>query len=165
MFEAKLTITAPGLEAAINNLAAAIAGGQHVTPAPAPQPQAPANPTQAATSAAPVQTAAPAAPMAGPTSAYPSNPPVPTAPAPMPGPAPQPVAPASYPAGAPLPTSPAPQYTGEQIMAAGATLMDSGKAAELMNLLQTFGVPAVTALKPEQLGAFATALRQLGAQI
>lgn len=83
----------------------------------------------------------------------------------MPGPAPQPVTPTGFPAGAPVPTSPAPQYTVNQIMTAGAALMDSGKAAELMNLLQTFNVPAVTALKPEQLGAFATALRQLGAQI
>ena len=83
----------------------------------------------------------------------------------MPGPAPQPVAPTGFPAGAPLPTSPGPQYTADQIMQAGATLMDAGKAGELMNLLASFNVPAVTALKPEQLGAFATALRQLGAQI
>lgn len=133
MFEAKLTITAPGLEMALNNLAAAISGAK-------------------------------VGPMTGPTSAYPSNNPIPTA-ASLPGPAPQPAAPAGFPAGAPLPTSPGPQYTVDQIMAAGATLMDAGKAGELMNLLASFNVPAVTALKPEQLGAFATALRQLGAQI
>lgn len=158
MFEAKLTITAPGLEAALNNLAAAIAGST-ANPIPgAVSGAAPAVPMQ--TPAAPVQpmaAPAPAAPTAGPTSAYPSNG--------LPGPAPQPATPTGFPAGAPLPTSPGPQYTVDQIMAAGATLMDAGKAGELMNLLASFNVPAVTALKPEQLGAFATALRQLGAQI
>lgn len=165
MFEAKLTITAPGLEMALNNLAAAISGAK-VGPmtGPAATPSNPQDPTLAAPSAAPAPTGAPAAPPAGPTSAYPSNNPIPTA-ASLPGPAPQPAAPAGFPAGAPLPTSPGPQYTVDQIMAAGATLMDAGKAGELMNLLASFNVPAVTALKPEQLGAFATALRQLGAQI
>lgn len=148
MFEVKITIDAPQLAAAIDHLATALYmknGGA--------APQMPANPTPAA----PAQTTAPAAPMAGPTSAYPSNG--------LPGPAPQPATPTGFPAGAPLPTSPGPQYTVDQIMAAGATLMDAGKAGELMNLLASFNVPAVTALKPEQLGAFATALRQLGAQI
>ena len=50
-------------------------------------------------------------------------------------------------------------------MAAGAMLMDAGKVNELMNLLHSFGVQAVMDLKPEQLGAFATALRELGAKI
>lgn len=191
MFEAKLTITAPGLEMALNNLATAISGahanpttalptGAPAAPAmpaqpmgnpaqaalttgPAAAPSNPQGPIPAAPSAAPAPTGAPAAPQAGPTSAYPSNS-IPTA-APLPGPAPQPATPAGFPAGAPLPTSPGPQYTVDQIMQAGATLMDAGKAGELMNLLASFNVPAVTALKPEQLGAFATALRQLGAQI
>ncbi len=175
MFEAKLTITALGLEAALNNLAAAIAGAKtqsfapnvSVTPNPTQTaPTAPTNPIQAVGSAATAPTGAPAAPMAGPTSAYPSNPqapgPVPTAP--MPGPAPQPAAPANYPAPG-VPLAPAPQYTVDQIMAAGATLMDAGKVNELLNLLHSFGVQAVTDLKPEQLGAFATAMRELGAKI
>lgn len=59
----------------------------------------------------------------------------------------------------------APKYTVEQIMAAGATLMDAGKANDLINLLHSFGVQAVMELKPEQLGAFATAMRDLGAKI
>ena len=50
-------------------------------------------------------------------------------------------------------------------MAAGATLMDAGKANDLINLLHSFGVQAVMELKPEQLGAFATAMRDLGAKI
>ena len=58
-----------------------------------------------------------------------------------------------------------PQYTIDQIMKAGATLMDAGRVDDLMNLLHNFGVAAVTELKPEQTGAFATALRGLGAKI
>lgn len=64
-----------------------------------------------------------------------------------------------------VPLAQAPKYTVEQIMSAGAMLMDAGKVNELMNLLHSFGVQAVVDLKPEQLGAFATALRELGAKI
>jgi hypothetical protein len=59
----------------------------------------------------------------------------------------------------------APAFTREQIMTAGAALIDAGKINELMGLLNGFGVQAVTHLKQEQLGAFATELRKLGAQI
>ena len=64
-----------------------------------------------------------------------------------------------------VPLAAPPQYTVEQIMQAGATLMDAGKINELLALLHSFGVQAVTDLKPEQLGAFATAMRDLGAKI
>ena len=64
-----------------------------------------------------------------------------------------------------VPVASAPQYTIEQIMRAGAMLMDVGKIAELRKLIDSFGVEAVTNLKPEQLGAFATELRKLGAKI
>ena len=64
-----------------------------------------------------------------------------------------------------VPVAPAPQYTIEQIMKAGASLMDAGKIAELRNLIKSFNVEAVTNLKPEQYGAFATELRKLGAMI
>lgn len=199
MFEAKLTIEAPGLTTAINRLADAIAytrapatvpstnpanptpgavntgapaaSAPLVPPAQAAQmtgptagPSNPANPTQAGF-AAPAQTGAPAAPMAGPTSAYPSNPYPGQAPAAAPGPV-APTAPTAAPAQATgVPLAPAPQYTVDQIMQAGATLMDAGKVNELMNLLHSFGVQAVMDLKPEQLGAFATAMRELGAKI
>ena len=194
MFEAKLTIEAPGLTNAINRLADAIAysrapaaipsanptPGQTAVPtgapaAPAtaqpsgvPAPAAPmtgpaaapsnsANPTQGAGYASTAPTGAPAAPMAGQTSAFPSSaypgPVSPTAP----------TAPPAQPTGVPL--APAPQYTVDQIMQAGATLMDAGKVNELMNLLHSFGVQAVMDLKPAQLGAFATAMRELGAKI
>lgn len=131
---------------------------------PTVSPSNPANPTQAGF-AAPAQTGAPAAPTAGPTSAYPSNPYPGQAPAAAPGPV-APAAPTAAPAQATgVPLAPAPQYTVDQIMQAGATLMDAGKVNELMNLLHSFGVQAVMDLKPEQLGAFATAMRELGAKI
>lgn len=135
MFEVKVTIEAPELASAINNLATAIGGS--------------AKPAVAATTPI-AQTAAPA-----------------PAPAAQPAAAPAPVAtnaPVSYPAPN-VPLAQPPKYTVDQIMAAGATLMDAGKVNELMNLLHSFGVQAVMDLKPEQLGAFATAMRELGAQI
>ena len=64
-----------------------------------------------------------------------------------------------------VPLADAPKFTVEQIMAAGATLMDAGKTNELITLLLSFGVQAVMDLKPEQLGAFATKMRELGAKI
>lgn len=79
-----------------------------------------------------------------------------------------PIAPApkeSQPVATTVPVAAPPQYTTEQIMEAGATLMDAGKINELMALLQRFGVQAVMDLKPEQLGPFATAMRELGAKI
>ncbi len=100
-----------------------------------------------------------------PTAAAPTAP-VPTAPIPSPVPAPTPVsnaAPVAPVAGVPL--AQPPQYTIDQIMAAGAYLMDAGKINDLLNLLHSFGVQAVTDLKPEQLGAFATSMRELGAKI
>ena len=89
----------------------------------------------------------------------------PVAPAPAPT---QPVTPAPTPTPAPVsavPLASAPQYTVDQIMNAGAALMDAGKIEDLMNLLHSFGVQAVMELKPEQLGAFATEMRKLGAAI
>lgn len=85
------------------------------------------------------------------------------APAPAPAPVQAPVTPA--PAPAPVPVAPAPTYSRDQIMTAGAALIDAGKINELMGLLNSFGVQAVTQLKQDQLGAFATELRKLGAQI
>lgn len=64
-----------------------------------------------------------------------------------------------------VPVAPSPTFSRDQIMTAGAALIDAGKINELMDLLNAFGVQAVTQLKAEQLGAFATELRKLGAQI
>lgn len=56
-------------------------------------------------------------------------------------------------------------YTSDDLARAAAPLMAAGKQAELIGLLQTFGVDSLPSLTPEQYGAFATALRGLGAQI
>lgn len=80
----------------------------------------------------------------------------PAAPAPIPVPVAPPPA---------VPVTAAPAYSRDQIMTAGATLIDAGKMGALQTLLNTFGVQAVTQLKDDQLGAFATELRKLGAQI
>lgn len=73
-------------------------------------------------------------------------------------------APGNTPAPA-VPVAGAPTYTLDQISRAGASLVDAGKMQQLLELLGRYGVQAVTQLKPEQYGAFATELRGLGAQI
>lgn len=151
MFEAKITITAPDLTAAINNLANAI-NGEPI----AVQPLADSQNTSVTET--PVQAAAPT--------------PAPTQPFAMPQPTGQMPAPpvtntaqTGFAAAPGVPLAQPPKYTVDQIMAAGAALMDAGKVNELMNLLHSFGVQAVMDLKPEQLGAFATAMREMGAKI
>ena len=144
MLEVKVNvaIAAPELAGAINNLASAISGkASQEQPAPAVQPQSsasmpvPADP--ASMPEAPVQT--------------------------QPQTSAVPVQPATPVAGVPLAS--APQFSIDQIMSAGAALMDAGKVENLLNLLHSFGVQAVMDLKPEQLGAFATEMRKLGASI
>lgn len=63
-----------------------------------------------------------------------------------------------------VPTT-APSYTLEDLTRAAIPLMDSGKQPELLQLLRDFGVDALPTLPQVQYGAFATALRGLGAQI
>ncbi|MCI6003825.1 MAG: hypothetical protein MRZ11_05965 [Allisonella histaminiformans] len=96
--------------------------------------------------------------------------PVPTTPvqAPVQPAAPVPVAPVP----APVPTTPAQviptsqvSYTADDLARAAMALMDSGRQADLVQLLASFGVESLPALRPEQYGPFATALRGLGAQI
>lgn len=145
MLEMRITIAAPDLAAAINNLAVALANGNTV---PAEKPakaekqteakdaaqQAPVNPMQATgapLSATPAQTVAPVA-----------NAPVASA----------------------VPTG-APTYTLDMIARAGAALVDAGKMDALCGLLAKYGVEALTALDPAQYGNFANDLRALGAQI
>lgn len=154
MFEINVTVNAPELAEALNNLAAALKGAK---PEPAaskagkadkPAPVPPADYMPPADTAPAPATPAPA---------------VTPAPAPAPAPVQAPVTPA--PAPAPVPVAPAPTYNRDQIMTAGAALIDAGKINELIGLLNSFGVQAVTQLKQDQLGAFATELRKLGAQI
>lgn len=149
MFEINVTVNAPEIAEALNNLAAALKGAK---PEPA------ASKTGKADKPAPV----PPADYMPPADTAPA-PAVTPAPAPAPAPVQAPVTPA--PAPAPVPVAPAPTYSRDQIMTAGAALIDAGKINELMGLLNSFGVQAVTQLKQDQLGAFATELRKLGAQI
>jgi hypothetical protein len=141
MLEIKVIVEATGLAAAINNLATAMGGSAKVMPAEFRQPVILAAPGIPAQQQAPVNYPAPTAPMQN----------APGAPVQQPAPG--------------IPLGQAPKYTAEQIMTAGAALVDAGRVQDLMNLLNSFGVQAVAALKPEQLGAFATALREMGAKI
>ena len=63
-----------------------------------------------------------------------------------------------------VPTS-ATTYSMDDLARAGMALMNSGHQAELQQLLVQFGVNSLPELPVEQYGAFATALRGLGAQI
>lgn len=56
-------------------------------------------------------------------------------------------------------------YTMDQLAVAATQLMDAGRQNELIGLLQSFGVQALTMLPKEQYGAFATQLRAMGAKI
>lgn len=76
----------------------------------------------------------------------------------------QPVAEVQQPAA--IPTSHVAQvYTVEQLQTAMAPLVDAGKMEEIRGLLNSFGVPSIMDLKPDQYGSLATALRGMGAQI
>lgn len=146
MLEVNVTVKAPELAGAILSLAAAMTGA--ALPAPA------AIPAQLPPAAAVKPATPPPAPV---------QPPVTPTPTPTPTAAPAPTQP---PAAPPVvPVAAAPTYNRDQIMTAGAALIDAGKINELVGLLNAFGVQAVTQLKQEQLGAFATELRKLGAQI
>lgn len=160
MLEMKLTVEAPGLAAAMEKLAQAIAQGHTGAPSVPVPPPMPAQVAAAAPTAHPAPAPTPAAAPVAPA-------PVPVAAAPVSGS--QAALPGSVPAAAPIaaPVAPAPTYTVEQIGKAGADLATQapGKMPELLALLQKYGARAITELKPEQLGAFATELRGLGAKL
>jgi len=62
-----------------------------------------------------------------------------------------------------VPTS-EPTYTREDLSRA-AMQLDKGMQAQLMQLIQSFGVASLMELSPEHYGNFATGLRGMGAQI
>ena len=144
MLEMKITVAAPDLAAAINNLAAALDGNtvpaekpakaEKQTEAKDAAQQAPVNPMQA--------TGAPLSVTPAQTVAHVVNAPVASA----------------------VPTG-APTYTLDMIARAGAALVDAGKMDALCGLLAKYGVEALTALDPVQYGNFANDWRALGAQI
>ncbi|MEA4972944.1 MAG: hypothetical protein VB119_07145 [Candidatus Metalachnospira sp.] len=88
----------------------------------------------------------------------------------IPQPATIPAAPVtpSIPQQAPIPTAPVvppAEYTLEQLSYAAAPLMDAGKMAELLAVMQKFGVRSLQELPKEKYGMFATEIRTLGAKI
>lgn len=91
----------------------------------------------------------------------PTAPTAPTAPAAPVAPA-APTAPAAP--AAPVPTTQV-SYKPDDLARAAMSLMDSGRQPDLIALLGQFGVVSIPDLRPEQYGAFATALRGMGAQI
>lgn len=66
----------------------------------------------------------------------------------------------------PIPTA-APTYSLAEISKAGADLTTAqpNKMQDLLNLLERYGVRAITELKPEQMSPFVAELRGLGAKI
>jgi len=66
---------------------------------------------------------------------------------------------------APLPTAPAPSYKLDDLMRAGAALVDAGRMAEVQALMQSYGVQTIMQVPPEQYGELATAMRGMGAMI
>lgn len=166
MYEVKITLdVSPRFEDALLRLADGLAGVHAAPPASAPehapseepvfQPPAPENPVNPQQGTGTPANGNSAAIITFP-SANAQTPPenAPTAPAPITSPA-------------AVPVSTAPAYTVGQVCQAGANLVSANpaKMQELQALLAQYGVNAVVALKPDQLGSFATALRGLGAQI
>lgn len=135
------------------------------SPAPVPAPAtAPAAPPSAPT---PAPVTAPTAAPASASAPAPVAAPVVPAPAPAAPAAPVAPGPTAAPGSMPAAAAPAPSYTQEQLSKAGVELVstDPAKMAELSSLLAQYGVQAITQLAPAQYGAFATALRGLGARI
>lgn len=124
--------------------------------APAPVPAAPA-PLQGALQAA---AHAPVVPQAPVTPVVPAQPVAPQQMV-MPQTVPQL---AEAPAPAPVPST-APTYKRDDLARAAASVVDAGKQPELMQVLASFGAASLPEIPADQYGAFATALRGLGAQI
>lgn len=77
-----------------------------------------------------------------------------------------PAQPAAVPMQGPVPTGgPVQAYTIEQLQVAAAGLTGMGRMPQVMSILQSFGVQAMTELPKERYGEFAAALRGAGAQI
>lgn len=92
-----------------------------------------------------------------------ASPSVPVAPAQPTMPPQMPAVPGA-PQAAPLPTT-APTYALEDIMRAAGSVADAGKRQEVLNLIASFGIPALHQLPQERWGDFAAGLRGLGAQL
>ncbi|WP_141249028.1 hypothetical protein [Paucisalibacillus globulus] len=147
--EIKVTINAPGLEGAIHTLAQVLAN--YELPVNIPGSEVVEQPKQEVQAPQPVQQA-------------PVQQPVPTQQPPQQAPVQQPPVQQEVPQQAAVPTS-NPTYSMDQLAVAATQLMDAGRRDDVVNLITSFGVQALTALPQEQYGAFATRLRELGAKI
>lgn len=153
MFEINITIHCPDLVAAAQLLAKCTGTAAPATPAaPAPVVAPPAPAVQAT---APVQLHHPAVNPT--TSASPTTSTI----CPSEAPAPAVTAPAT------VPLAQAPTFTLPEISKAGADLISAnpGLLPKVNELLAQYGIQTLDKLKPDQFGAFATALRGLGAKI
>lgn len=150
MFEINVTIHCPDLVAAAQLLAKCTGTAAPAAPAPVVVPPAPA--VQAT---APVQLQHPA-----------TNPTTPASPTTSTGYHSEATAPA-VPAPATVPLAQAPTFTLAEISKAGADLIGAnpGLLPKVNELLAQYGIQTLDKLKPDQFGAFATALRGLGAKI
>lgn len=148
MLEIKVTVSAPELSEAINNLAKAYA----------------VNPTATAqaTIKEQAETVTPTQPTAPVTNSAPS---VNTPPAPVATTQPvQPVPTATSPA-VQAPSEPVKTYTQEQLSNAGAALCEQGKMPQLIQLLSQFGAQSIVQVSKEQYTALAEGLKALGANL
>ena len=102
--------------------------------------------------------------VAGQPSAAPVTPAAPVPPAPAAAPT-APTAPTQNAPTAPAVPTSAPSYTRDDLSRAAMTLMDKGMQAQLQQLIQSYGVNSLVELPQDQYGKFATALREMGAQI
>lgn len=122
--------------------------------APAPIPEAPVEPVPMVAAPAP----APAPVESALASAIQQAAPAPVAPAPAPvasAPAPVPAAPVAAPA----------SYTPDDLARAAAGLVDAGKQAEVVAVVQKYGVQSLPELPAAQYAAFAADLRAIGGAI
>lgn len=151
MLEINVTIHCPDLVAAAQLLAKCTGTAAPVVPAPVVAPPAPA-----AQVTAPVQLQHPAT---NPTMT--AGPTIPSTICPSEAPAPAVTAPAT------VPLAQAPTFTLAAISKAGADLIGAnpGLLPKVNELLAQYGIQTLDKLKPDQFGAFATALRGLGAKI
>lgn len=148
MLEIKVTVSAPELSEAINNLAKAYAG----------------NPTATVQTVNPVQTetVVPTQPVAPVTNSAPS---VNTPPAPAVTTQPVQTVPTATSPAVQAPSEPAKTYTQEQLSNAGAALCEQGKMPQLIQLLSQFGAQSIVQVSKEQYTALAEGLKALGANL
>lgn len=154
--EINVIISAPGLEAALNNFAVSLGARNHIAQAPA-IPVAP----QAAPAMQVMPTPVPAPSMPAEIVTAPPVYVAPTAPVYVAPAAPAPVAPP-----APVvPVTPAPAYSQQDMAKACVQLMDLKGQPAIVSIMANFGVQALTQLPKERYNELAAVLRAEGVNI